>query len=431
MRFAKQRGVPVDVPWRELTPEQRAWVIDGEGSWRQRKWYGVARFFKWLESKAYKMHVRVLLSKYRSYDACAACGGARLQARVAAVAARHARRCGGGRRARCAFPRSPARALRRRLRGASGAHDPRPHAVARRALAGVLRASDVAAAIGRGGRARARRDSEPPALPRRRGPRVPHARPPVAHAVRRRSAANQPHDRARHVAREHAVRARRAEHRPASARSRPRRRRAHAAARRGQHAAGRRARCTGHARRGPHHRHGSGPRARRRVGRVQRHRRRAARERRHADRALPARRSARRRDARPAQDDGERRAARDSRRDRAQLEGHRRRDSAAAARRDHGRQRLGQVDARAGRALQRSAERSRQAEGRSRRSPRDRGRRRDRRRRARRPIADRPHDAEQSRELRRRARADPTAVREGAARARAQVHGRHVQLQQR
>ena len=79
LRYAKQRGIPVDVPWRELNKEQRAWVIDGEGSWRQRKWYGVARFFAWLESKAYKMHVRVLLSKYRSYDVCHACGGARLR----------------------------------------------------------------------------------------------------------------------------------------------------------------------------------------------------------------------------------------------------------------------------------------------------------------------------------------------------------------
>src|SRR5688572_29623668 len=79
LRYAKQRGIPVDVPWRELTAAQRAWVIDGEGSWRQRKWYGVARFFAWLESKAYKMHVRVLLSKYRSYDACPACCGARLK----------------------------------------------------------------------------------------------------------------------------------------------------------------------------------------------------------------------------------------------------------------------------------------------------------------------------------------------------------------
>jgi excinuclease ABC subunit A len=79
MRYARQRGVPTDVPWRELTDEQRAWVIEGEGSWRQKKWYGVTRFFAWLESKAYKMHVRVLLSKYRSYDACPACGGARLR----------------------------------------------------------------------------------------------------------------------------------------------------------------------------------------------------------------------------------------------------------------------------------------------------------------------------------------------------------------
>jgi excinuclease ABC subunit A len=61
------------VPWRDLTSEQRGWVLDGEGSWRQKKWYGVKRFFAWLESKAYKMHVRVLLSKYRSYDACPEC----------------------------------------------------------------------------------------------------------------------------------------------------------------------------------------------------------------------------------------------------------------------------------------------------------------------------------------------------------------------
>jgi len=79
MRYARERGVPADVAWRDLTAEQRAWVIDGEGSWRSKKWYGVKRFFAWLESKAYKMHVRVLLSKYRSYDACPECAGARLR----------------------------------------------------------------------------------------------------------------------------------------------------------------------------------------------------------------------------------------------------------------------------------------------------------------------------------------------------------------
>jgi excinuclease ABC subunit A len=44
-----------------------------------RAWYGVKGYFKWLESKAYKMHVRVLLSRYRAYSQCPACGGARLQ----------------------------------------------------------------------------------------------------------------------------------------------------------------------------------------------------------------------------------------------------------------------------------------------------------------------------------------------------------------
>ena len=42
-------------------------------------WYGVRRFFEWLETKAYKMHVRVLLSNYRAYTPCQACGGARLK----------------------------------------------------------------------------------------------------------------------------------------------------------------------------------------------------------------------------------------------------------------------------------------------------------------------------------------------------------------
>lgn len=79
VRFAKRAGVPLDVPWRALTEEQRAWVMEGEGSWEDGLWYGVARFFTWLESKAYKMHIRVLLSKYREYRECPACHGARLR----------------------------------------------------------------------------------------------------------------------------------------------------------------------------------------------------------------------------------------------------------------------------------------------------------------------------------------------------------------
>ena len=79
LRFARKRGVPVDTAWRDLTEAQRAWVIDGEGEWTKNVWYGVRRFFAWLETKAYKMHIRVLLSRYRSYTECSACRGARLK----------------------------------------------------------------------------------------------------------------------------------------------------------------------------------------------------------------------------------------------------------------------------------------------------------------------------------------------------------------
>ncbi|MBV9620733.1 MAG: excinuclease ABC subunit A, partial [Gammaproteobacteria bacterium] len=78
-RFARLRGIPLDTPWRELPEAARAWVIEGEGAWTRRVWYGVKRFFAWLETRAYKMHVRVLLSRYRAYTPCTACEGARLQ----------------------------------------------------------------------------------------------------------------------------------------------------------------------------------------------------------------------------------------------------------------------------------------------------------------------------------------------------------------
>ncbi len=83
MRHAEQAGIPRDTPWYKLTPAQQQWVIGGTpdfkaGNWNK-QWYGIQRFFDYLESKAYKMHIRVLLSKYRSYTPCPACGGARLK----------------------------------------------------------------------------------------------------------------------------------------------------------------------------------------------------------------------------------------------------------------------------------------------------------------------------------------------------------------
>ncbi|HEY2144788.1 MAG TPA: excinuclease ABC subunit UvrA, partial [Steroidobacteraceae bacterium] len=79
LKFARKRAVPIDTPWRDLTEAQRAWVIEGEGEWTKKVWYGVRRFFAWLETKAYKMHIRVLLSRYRSYTECTACRGSRLK----------------------------------------------------------------------------------------------------------------------------------------------------------------------------------------------------------------------------------------------------------------------------------------------------------------------------------------------------------------
>ncbi|MEO7400694.1 MAG: excinuclease ABC subunit UvrA, partial [Polaromonas sp.] len=82
MRHAEAAGIPRDTPWYKLTPEQQAWVINGSPSWNgkwSQHWFGIKRFFAYLESKAYKMHIRVLLSKYRSYTSCETCGGARLK----------------------------------------------------------------------------------------------------------------------------------------------------------------------------------------------------------------------------------------------------------------------------------------------------------------------------------------------------------------
>ncbi|MEO7404466.1 MAG: excinuclease ABC subunit A, partial [Burkholderiales bacterium] len=78
-KMARKRGIRLDVPWRDLKAEEREWVIEGEGNWKDGKWYGAKRFFAWLETKAYKMHIRVLLSKYRAYTPCQTCDGARLK----------------------------------------------------------------------------------------------------------------------------------------------------------------------------------------------------------------------------------------------------------------------------------------------------------------------------------------------------------------
>ena len=79
VRYGRKRKIDLDTPWKDLDEETKRWVIDGEGKWDGKTWYGVQEYFDFLESKAYKMHIRVMLSKYRSYDVCPTCHGARLK----------------------------------------------------------------------------------------------------------------------------------------------------------------------------------------------------------------------------------------------------------------------------------------------------------------------------------------------------------------
>ncbi|OMH26273.1 excinuclease ABC subunit UvrA [Motiliproteus sp. MSK22-1] len=79
LRQARRHNIPLDKPWKQLTDQQQQWVWEGEGSWDDGLWFGVQGFFNWLERKSYKMHIRVLLSKYRSYNQCESCKGARLK----------------------------------------------------------------------------------------------------------------------------------------------------------------------------------------------------------------------------------------------------------------------------------------------------------------------------------------------------------------
>jgi len=86
LRFCRAQGIPTNVPFSRLPEEQKRWIVEGDPDYGKdqehewpRAWYGVKGYFRWLESKAYKMHVRVLLSRYRAYQMCAACGGRRFQ----------------------------------------------------------------------------------------------------------------------------------------------------------------------------------------------------------------------------------------------------------------------------------------------------------------------------------------------------------------
>jgi excinuclease ABC subunit A len=73
-RFCKTERIPMDVAFNQLSRGQQRSLINGKGEWS-----GVRGFFEWLDTKKYKLHVRVFLSKYRGYTLCPDCEGARLR----------------------------------------------------------------------------------------------------------------------------------------------------------------------------------------------------------------------------------------------------------------------------------------------------------------------------------------------------------------
>ncbi|HEV3471000.1 MAG TPA: excinuclease ABC subunit UvrA [Pyrinomonadaceae bacterium] len=73
-RFCRQERIPMDEPFGSLTRQQQRAVVEGKNGFT-----GVRGFFEWLETKKYKLHVRVFLARYRGYTLCPDCGGGRLR----------------------------------------------------------------------------------------------------------------------------------------------------------------------------------------------------------------------------------------------------------------------------------------------------------------------------------------------------------------
>ena len=95
IKLARKRKIRTAVSFREMTDAERAWLVDGEprpeappedGKKRRRhrefdddRWPGVRGFFRWLEGRRYKTHVRILLAKYRRFVPCPSCSGSKLK----------------------------------------------------------------------------------------------------------------------------------------------------------------------------------------------------------------------------------------------------------------------------------------------------------------------------------------------------------------
>src|SRR5205823_3383186 len=75
-KFCRRRGIPANVAWGDLDDTQRRLVLEGDG---RGQYPGIRGWFRWLEGRTYRMHVRVFLSRFRSYRLCPACAGARVK----------------------------------------------------------------------------------------------------------------------------------------------------------------------------------------------------------------------------------------------------------------------------------------------------------------------------------------------------------------
>ena len=79
LAFCEAMGIATDVPWQDLSETHRALIFDGYRGPEAPRYYGLREWFAWLETRTYKMHVRVQLARYRTYVTCPDCAGARLR----------------------------------------------------------------------------------------------------------------------------------------------------------------------------------------------------------------------------------------------------------------------------------------------------------------------------------------------------------------
>ena len=89
LHFCRRQKIPLRTPWRDLGQKHRQWILNGSEKKENLKeeYFSVKEFFSYLETKTYKMHIRIFLSRYRGYVPCETCGATRLKPEALAVRA--------------------------------------------------------------------------------------------------------------------------------------------------------------------------------------------------------------------------------------------------------------------------------------------------------------------------------------------------------